>query len=166
MPSVKLLKKGLEVLTEDPLVVRNPRGHDHIHTYGGLAPFYKGLREGKLMATRCPSAQCGENRLWLPPRPYCPDCWTRMEWQEVPPRGVLYTHSTVLYPGYYFRLSTPCPLISVEIEGVCTKLMSYLKEGEPEIGMPIRAVFNTKNPTNTILDLAWVPADFQGVVEW
>ena len=50
------------------------------------------------------------------------------------------------------------PLISVEIEGVCTKLMSYMKEGKPEFGMKVKAVFETKSPTNTILDLAWVPA--------
>jgi hypothetical protein len=36
--------------------------------------------------------------------------------------------------------------------------MSWLKEGQPEIGMPIQAVFNTQRPTHTILDLAWVPA--------
>ena len=42
--------------------------------------------------------------------------------------------------------------------GGCTKLMSYLKEGEPKIGLPVKAVFNTEAPTNTILDLAWVPA--------
>ena len=48
--------------------------------------------------------------------------------------------------------------VSVEIEGVCTKLMSYLKEGEPQIGLTIRAVFNTQVPTHTILDLAWIPA--------
>ncbi len=36
--------------------------------------------------------------------------------------------------------------------------MSWLKEGMPEIGMPVKAIFNTAKPTNTILDLAWVPA--------
>jgi uncharacterized OB-fold protein len=36
--------------------------------------------------------------------------------------------------------------------------MSWLKEGKPKIGMPVKAVFNSDNPTNTILDLAWVPA--------
>ena len=33
-----------------------------------------------------------------------------------------------------------------------------LKEGSPEIGMAVKAVFNTEKPTNTVLDLAWVPA--------
>ena len=32
-----------------------------------------------------------------------------------------------------------------------------IKEGKPKMGMPVKAVFNTENPTHTILDLAWVP---------
>ena len=35
--------------------------------------------------------------------------------------------------------------------------MSYLPVGEPKIGMRILPIFQTKNPTFTILDLAWVP---------
>ena len=81
-----------------------------------------------------------------------------MEWVEAPTVGKVYTHTEILYPGAPFRASIPCPLISVEIEGVGTKLMSYMKEGKPKIGMPVKAVFNTDKPTNTILDLAWVPA--------
>ena len=50
------------------------------------------------------------------------------------------------------------PLVSLEMEGVGTKLMSWLKEGTPKIGMKVKAVFNTERPTHTILDLAWVPA--------
>ena len=61
------------------------------------------------------------------------------------------------YPGELFRLPPDTPLITIELDGVCTKLMSWLKDGTPEIGMPVKAVFNTENPTNTIVDLAWVP---------
>ena len=147
-----------EVISSDPLVIKNQKNWYHIHTYGGWGKFFKGLQQGKLLATRCTNAECQEKRLWVPPRCECPDCWHEMEWIEAPTSGKIYTHSTVLYPGAPFRASIPCPLISIDLEGVCTKLMSYLKEGEPEIGMPVRAVFNTKKPTNTILDLAWVPA--------
>lgn len=62
------------------------------------------------------------------------------------------------YCGDFFKLPPGTPLVSVELEGVCTKLMSWLKRGKPEIGQPVRAVFNTTTPTNSILDLAWVPA--------
>lgn len=146
-----------ELDSADPMVIQNPKGFVHHHTYGGLSRFFQGLAEGKLLGTRNPNPDAPEKRIWLPPRVYCPDTWQKMEWVEVVPVGRIYTHTTVLYPGAPFRASVPCPLISVEIEGVCTKLMSYLSQGKPEIGMPVRAVFNTENPTHTILDLSWVP---------
>jgi uncharacterized protein len=156
--SIELMGQGCERVSDDPMVIKNVKDYFHIHTYGGLTPFFVGLRQGKLMGTRCANRACPEKRIWLPPRPYCPDCLDKAEWVEAPTVGEIYTHTTVLYPGAAFKLSTPCPLISVSLEGVGTKLMSYLKEGEPRIGLPIKAVFRTEHPTNTILDLAWVPA--------
>jgi uncharacterized protein len=150
-------ESALEVISPDPLVVRNPKTWSHYHSYGGWGRFFAGLKEEKLLATRCTNRDCGEDRLWLPPRCECPDCWHAMEWSEAPKEGRIYTWSIVKYPGELFKLPPETPLISVEIEGVCTKLMSWLKEGKPEIGLPVRAVFHTERPTNTILDLAWVP---------
>ncbi len=156
--TVELNGTTAEVLSTDPLVIKNQKNWYHIHSYGGWGKFFEGLLQEKLLATRCSNPECAEKQLWLPPRCECPDCWHDMDWVQAPTVGKIYTHSTVLYPGAPFRATTPCPLISVEIKGVCTKLMSYLKEGEPTIGMPIRAVFNTEAPTHTILDLAWVAA--------
>lgn len=150
-------KAALEVIEADPMVVRNPKTWSHFHTYGGWGRFFKGLEQKKLLATQCSNPRCDEKRMWLPPRCECPDCWQDMEWVEAPQRGRIYTWSVVKYPGELFKLPPGTPLISVELDGVCTKLMSWLKEGTPEIGMKIRAVFNTENPTHTILDLAWVP---------
>ena len=155
--AVQLLKTGGETFSQSPLVIKNPKDYFHIHTYGNLSKFFEGLTQSKIYGTRCANPDCEETRIWLPPRMHCPDCFQEMLWIEAPQVGRIYSHTTVLYPGSNFRLSTPCPLISVEIEGVCTKLMSYLKEGDPEIGLPVKAVFNTTEPTNTILDLSWIP---------
>jgi uncharacterized protein len=155
--SVELVAPGCEALSLTPLVIKNVKDYFHVHTYGGLTRFYAGLRAAKLLGTRCTNRACQERRIWLPPRAYCPDCLRPMEWVEAPQTGTIFTHTTVEYPGSSFKLSTPCPLISVSLEGVCTKMMSYLKEGRPEIGMRIQACFRTENPTYTILDLAWVP---------
>ena len=154
---VELVDSGCEVMNPSPLVIKNVKDYFHIHTYGGLTRFFEGLQESKLLGTRCPNLKCEENRIWLPPRVYCPDCLQPMDWVEAPQTGEIFTHTTVEYPGSSFKLSTPCPLISVSLEGVCTKMMSYMKEGKPEIGMKVKAWFRTENPTNTILDLAWVP---------
>lgn len=147
-----------EILSEDPLVVKNVKNWHHAHAYGGWGRFFKGLRESRLLATRCTNPDCRERRLFLPPRCDCVDCWRRTEWVDAPTVGRIFTFSTVTYPGQLFRAEHPCPLISVEIEGVCTKLMSYLREGEPSFGMEVEAWFNVESPTNTILDLAWVPS--------
>ncbi len=147
-----------EVLNTDPLIIKNQKNWYHIHSYGGWGKFFQGLQQSKLLATRCTNGQCFENRLWLPPRCECPDCWHDMEWTEAPTKGTVYTWSIVKYPGAPFRLPADTPLISVELDGVCTKLMSWMSDGKPEMGMSVKAVFNTEKPTNTILDLSWVPA--------
>ncbi len=140
------------------MVVRNPKTWSHFHSYGGWGKFFQALRESKLLATRCTNGACEEKRLWLPPRCECPDCWHEMEWVDAPQVGTVYTWSKVKYPGELFKMPVGTTLISLEIKGVCTKLMSWLKEGTPEIGMSVKAVFNTEKPTNAITDLAWVPA--------
>ncbi len=147
-----------EVISESPLAIKNPKTWSHYHTYGGWGKFFQGLQQKKLLATRCTNAACGEKSLWLPPRCECVDCWHPTEWIEAPQSGEIVTWSLVKYPGELFRLPADTTLISVELEGVCTKLMSWLKDGKAEIGMKVKAVFNTDAPTNTILDLAWVPA--------
>ncbi len=149
----------------DPMVIEKPRSPIHVHTYGGETPFFKGLSEGRLMATRCCHAACDpsgkEGYFYLPPRIYCPDCLEKTQWADITGRAVktakIHTHITVENPGAFNRVPIPCELISVEIEGVTTLIMSQLIGARPEIGMPIGPVFETESPTFTILDLAWQP---------
>ena len=144
---------------EPPLngVSISPRGDESDSSWhGNQRDFADPLRRTVVTSSDC------ELRVRKTPttstRSECPDCWHETEWVEAPQAGRIYTWSGDKYPGELFKLPAGTPLISVELEGVCTKLMSWLKEGEPEIGMPVKAVFNTEKPTNTILDLAWVPA--------
>lgn len=161
---IELVGKFFKQTVPDGIIVRpNLRTIVHNHTYGGLSPFYAGLTKGKLMGTLCDDPSCVETGIWLAPRVDCPDCWGKMRWVEIDTVGAkVYTHSTTNYPGAGFKMTVPCPLISVEIPGVCTKFMSYLfefGEGEPCIGMPIRPKFRRRNPTYSILDLSWIPVD-------
>jgi uncharacterized OB-fold protein len=158
-PSATILR-GL-----DPMVVEKPRSPIHVHTYGSETPFFWGLTQGKLMATTCQNSRCvpsgKEGYYYLPPRVYCPDCLEKMAWNDITERArkkaKIHTHITVDHPGAFNRVAMPCELISVEIEGVTTVLMSQLIGGKPKIDMPIEPVFNTAKPTFTILDLAWKP---------
>ena len=90
------------------MVVDFPRSMVHHHTYGLLSPFFVGLREGKLMATRCTNPACPENRLWVPPRADCPDCYERMVWEEIPQpvMGKIYAYTQVVYAGVGMELTT------------------------------------------------------------
>jgi uncharacterized OB-fold protein len=145
--------------TEPATVIEWPRSLTHVHTYGMLSPFFKGLTEGKLMATRCPNQKCREKGLWIPPRAHCPDCHTEMTWETLPNPviGTIHTYAEVVYAGTGIELSTPYWQIDVEIPGLATIPKSYLLYGKPFIGMKVKAEFRTNNPTNTILDYCWIP---------
>ena len=157
---VRFIGKPLKIVTKEPaLVIEWPRKLIHYHTYGQLSKFFEGLKEGKLFATRCSNPNCLEKRLWLPPRTDCPDCCQPMEWMELPQPviGEIYTFTKVEYAGTGIELSTPYWQIDVKLPGLATIPKGYLFYGEPYIGMKVKAGFRTKNPTNTILDLYWIP---------
>jgi hypothetical protein len=145
-------------------VVENPRfGEEgtHFHTYGLLTPYFRGLTEGRLMATRCVNKRCpisqGNGEMWLPPRADCPDCHQPMVWKEIEaPRGYIYTYTHVARGGAGLEIPTPYFQIDVKIEGVCTIVKSYLVgDRRPiRIGDKVKAAFRTgAAATNTSLDL-------------
>jgi len=157
---VKFIGKVTKIRQKEPAtVIEWPRSVTHVHTYGMLSPFFQGLREGKLMATRCPNTGCPENRLWIPPRAHCPDCHAEMIWKTLPNPviGTIYTFTEVVYAGTGIELSTPYWQVDVEIPGLATIPKSYLLYGKPSVGMKVKAEFRTKKPTNTVLDYYWVP---------
>jgi uncharacterized protein len=149
----------------DVWVVRNPRFDDagtHYHTYGMLTPYFKGLTEGKLLATRCIEPACpvskGVGELWLPPRADCPDCHQPMAWSEVAdPRGYIYAFTQVVRGGTGLEIECPYYQIDVKLDGVCTIVKSYLVDRRPiRIGDRVRARFRTgPEATHTCLDLYW-----------
>lgn len=157
---VQYIGQPAPVLQTDPaLVIGFPRNITHRHTYGKLSPFFKALKEGRLLATKCVNPDCEEDRLWLPPRADCPDCNQPMIWEELPPPviGKVYSYARVEYAGIGIELTTPYYQIDIELPGVCTIFKGYLAYGIPEIGMEVKAQFRTEKPTNTILDIYWVP---------
>jgi uncharacterized OB-fold protein len=151
----------------DVWVLRFPRfGEDgtHYHTYGMLTPYFQGLAQGRLMATRCANPGCpishGDGELWLPPRADCPDCHQPMVWRQVEdPRGYVYTYTYVERGGTGLELPCPYYQIDVKMDGVATILKSYLVgTGPVRIGDRVRAGFRTgADATHTCLDLYWVP---------
>ena len=92
------------------------------------APFWEGLRQGRLSVQRC--ANCGRFR--TPPSLYCAHCRsTECEWPELSGRAVLYSYTVVALnrresdsPVYVAALACP-------IEAPDTKLFCNVLECDP-----------------------------------
>lgn len=144
------------------LGVTNPRELTHIHTYGGEAPFFEALGKGKLLATRCDNKACEyKGSIYQPFRIHCPDCLGRntvFDMTDIAKKNSrVHTFMICQRSGAFNALDKPIKFINIEFDGVGTILMSYLALGEPKFGMKVLPIFNTVDPTYTILDLSWVP---------
>lgn len=146
--------------------ITNPRRIVHHHSYGGEAPFFDGVGKGKLLATRCDNKDCvdGHGSIFVPYRIHCPDCLDRNTEVDITKianeKARVYSFMVCERSGAFNTLDKPIRFINVEFDGVATILMSYLLcAQEPKIGMKVRPIFRTENPTWTITDLAFVPAD-------
>ena len=141
--------------------VTNPRQLTHLHSYGGEAPFFAGLAEGKLLATRCDADECEyKGTVHLPFRIHCPDCLRKATVVDVTDwarkSGQIHSYIVTSRTGAFNTLDIPIRFIDVEIDGIATIIKSYQLVGEPEIGQRVVPIFRTKAPTYTIIDLAFV----------
>ena len=144
------------------LGVTKPRDMTYVHSYGGEAPFFESLSQGKLLATRCDNPKCEtKGSVYMPFRIHCPECLgrnTTIDLTEVAKKSAtVHTFMICERTGAFNTLQAPIKFINIEFAGVCTILMSYLSIGDPDIGMKVVPIFRKKDPTYTITDLSWVP---------
>jgi uncharacterized OB-fold protein len=142
--------------------VTNPRSMTYVHSYGGESVFFKGLAEGKLLASRCDNPRCEtKGSVYMPFRIHCPDCLGKNTVIDITDlaRKTAKVHTFMITErtGAFNTLKTPIKFINIEFDGVVTILMGYLSVSEPKIGMRVVPIFKTKTPTYTITDLSWVP---------
>ncbi len=144
----------------------NPRRVVHHHSLGGEAPIFQAVTKGRLLATRCDNQHCkdGYQSIFIPYRIHCPDCLERNTEIDITDlankTAHIYSFMVCERSGAFNTLEKPIRFVNVEFEGVTTILMSYLLgKTQPKIGLRIRPIFRTKNPTYTITDLAFVPAE-------
>lgn len=142
--------------------VTNPRDITHIHAYGGEAVFFESLCKGQLMASKCDNPDCETTgSIYIPFRIHCPDCLGKNTVVDITDKArstaKVHTFMITERTGAFNTLPKPIKFVNVEFEDVVTILMGYLSVGEPKIGMKVLPIFNTKNPTYTILDISWVP---------
>jgi len=99
----------------------------YIISIENIKEFYNGLKEGKLLATKC--KKCG--RLFFPPQKDCPSCLTsEMDWVELKKEGVLETLTVVFVKPPSFDHFDPYTVAIARLdEGV--KVLAWLK-GDPK----------------------------------
>lgn len=88
-----------------------------------IKKFFEGLKEGKLLTTRC---KCG--RLFFPPQRDCPSCMkSDMEWVELKREGVLETLTVIFVRPPSFSAYEPYTVAIAKLDdGV--RILSWLRE--------------------------------------
>jgi uncharacterized OB-fold protein len=105
------------------------------------APFWDGLKDGKLLIKRCTS--CGAFHYY--PRPFCPTCWSdEVEWYEASGKARVYSYSTVYVNDLPpFGPEVPYVAAVVELEEgprMMTRLVDCTKD-TITIDMPVEVAY-------------------------
>jgi uncharacterized OB-fold protein len=105
-------------------------------------PYWDGLKNRTLMLQRCDACE----KVWYPPAPLCPRCWSRkFTWTRLSGRGRV--NSWVVFHQSYFRgydNDIPYNVAEVELEEGPRLLTNLVNVGNDEIqvAMPVEIVFD------------------------
>lgn len=141
------------------------------HSYGLVSPFFRGLLEGKLMATKCP--ECGT--VYCPPRAHCwnpscrlADCFDN--WLELSLSGVIHTFTVQCLAAAPFEHMLPFCMGWIQIDGADTTLASilHIQPREIFIGKQVKMEFVPKEKRKgDLMDMYAVAAvEDEKVPEW
>jgi uncharacterized OB-fold protein len=133
------------------------------YTVGEVAArFMAGIRERKLLATRCAHSTL----TYLPPRAYCERSFAPCEeWVEAGPEGVVEA-STVVTRGFQGGPEPPYAIAFVRLDGIDTAVANYVRgvdlsdaraaAARLAPGTRLRVEFDPE-PTGRITDFHFVP---------
>ncbi len=112
-----------------------------------IEPFFKGLEEGKIRATKCKT--CGS--IYFPPQIHCPRCNPGiMEWIDLDGDGKLETFSSIeIAPTSFQNEGKYIVAIGLLKEGVRALAWIDAKESDLRIGKRIRLVARKKDDAFT-----------------
>ncbi len=110
-----------------------------------MEKFCAGLLERRIEALKCPDCA----RRYLPPRPFCGKCNTRLsEWVPVADEGVLEAWTVMYLPIVDGRSGemreAPYGMGLIRLDGADTTLNHYLVENDPanlKVGQRVKAVW-------------------------
>jgi len=118
--------------------------------------FLRALKEGEIMGVRCPQCEF----IYLPPRIFCPYCFSSLEeWVEVGNQGAVETYTVLNLDLDGNPLQEPQIVALVNIDGTHGGLVHFLGEVELDelyIGLPVEALFKPKKEREgSILDIKY-----------
>jgi uncharacterized protein len=131
------LKRMGHILIEQPYEIT------YLHSYGQDSPFFAGLANGRLLATRDPAS----GYTYATPRGHDMYSGQETEWIEVPAQGTVHAFTVCHFGSEEFLPETPFVLALIEIPGVDTLLLSRLVGVDPHeanlewIGMQVKGRF-------------------------
>lgn len=111
-----------------------------------IEQFYKFLSQGKLMAGKC--IVCG--KINLPPRPFCPDCYSQQfSWIQISGKGKLITYTVIHVASPQFQALAPYAVGIFELENglKIPGMIQGLTEDQIHIGMELTLDFGSCSST-------------------
>jgi uncharacterized protein len=104
--------------------------------------YWDGLKRREFVMPKCQA--CG--KIWYPPTPFCPECWSRdFGWEKLSGRGTVNSW-VVFHQAYFlsFKDDIPYNVAEVELEEG-PRLLTNLVEVDDvdiQIGMPVEIIFD------------------------
>lgn len=123
-------------------------------------PFMKGLKEGKILATKCSKS----GLTYLPPRAYCERSFEECDqWVEAGMSGTIEA-STIVVRGYEGKRKAPMAIAFVRLDGIDSAIANYVDGVNYQhiddameqiaIGTRVKVVFATER-TGKITDFSF-----------
>lgn len=125
-------------------------------SYGGQSPFFRGLEERRLVASKCTS--CGF--VWLPLRPLCSRCYAQATELTLSGGGEILT-SIVLpqVPDHLRHLDAPVASALVRADGADTCMKVFVASRGSSFARGTRVKARFLPAVRTIADFYFTPDD-------
>jgi uncharacterized OB-fold protein len=126
-----------------PILIEQPYEITYLHSYAQDSPFFAGLANGHLLASRDPET----GYTYATPRGHDMYTGNETDWVEIPGEGTVHAFTVCHFGSEEFLPETPYVLIQVEFPGVNTLFLARLigvdpaEAGTEWIGMKVKGRF-------------------------
>ena len=138
------------------------QGGEYLFTCGELSRFFKEVIDNKkIYGTKCPHC----DKVWMPPRGHCPDCYAENTWVPLSGKGTVVACTYCYFPGMsgdlmkYLDIPYVQALVLLDGADSClyhTVAVKEQKLGVIKEGTRVKAVFRDERK-GTIADFYFVP---------